>query len=373
MMRVRFRNPRVAAILPAALFFFSLARAQGFGGTVLDHLVRGDSLLAQGRGSEAIAQFQEARTLCPTDPEIVAALQGEARGRLLQSEWLPAVGLLEEAATRFPEDPRASNLLYQAGFAAQRAGEIDRAIDLYQKALEKNPTADILPPLRFQLAQAMRLRARPGDAIEVLKDFEKDYPESNLLPTVLYTLAIATHDKGTGDGTGLLRRLLSPFREHHPRDPALLRESAAIYGRLIERFPGRPAANEAHFEMGLVLSELGRTSEAADYFSKYVTLNPVSPVAATALERVADRNLLRSPKQSAEFYALALVKAKANPKPIDPSYALSRWLPVKKTVADILSRVWVVALLGVVILAVALLTGRLVLRRLRRTSHPVGA
>ena len=366
MMRVSSRNLRVAVFVPAAFFCVSLVRAQGFGGTVLDHLVRGDNLLAQGRGSEAMTQFQEARTLCPTDPEIVAALQGEARARLLQNELLPAVGLLEEAATRFPDDPRASNLLYQASLAAQRAGEIDRSIDLYHKALERNPTPDILPPLKLKLAQAMRLRARQGEAIEVLKDFEKDYPESVLLPNALYTLAIATHDKGTGDGTGLLRRLLTPFREHHPRDPAVLQESAAIYGRLIEKFPGRPAANEAHFEMGLVMTELGRSSEAADYFSKYVTLNPGSPEAATALERAADRALLRSPSQSAQLYALALVKAKANPKPTDPAYDLSRWLPLKHTVADLLSRVWVMAILGVVMLGVVLLAGRVVLRRFRR-------
>lgn len=356
MMRVSSRKLRAAVFVPAALFCVSLVRAQGFGGTVLDHLVRGDNLLTQGRGSEAMAQFQEARTLCPTDAEIVAALSGEARARLLQNELLPAVGLLEEAVTRFPDDPRASNLLYQAGFAAQKAGEIDRAIDLYRKALDKNPTPDILPPLKFQLALALRLRARPGDAIDVLKDFEKDYPESNLLPTVLYTLAIATHDKGTGD-----------------KDAALLKESAAIYGRLIEKFPGRPAAIEAHFEMGLVLSELRRTSEAADYFSKYVTLNPGSPEAATALERAADRMLLRSPTQSAQFYALALVKAKANPKPTDPAYALSRWLPMKHTIADLLSRVWVTAIFGVVVLGIVLLAGRVVLRRLRRASSPVGA
>lgn len=364
---------RFAIVVPAALFSFSLVQAQGFGGTVLDHLVRGDNLLAQKRGSEAIAQFQEARTLCPTDPEIVAALAGEARGKLLLNEWLPAAGLLEEAATRFPEDPRASNLLYQAGSAAQRAGEIDRAIDLYKKALERNPTPDILPPLKLQQARALRLRASPGEAIEVLKDFEKDFPESPLLPTALYTLAIATHDKGTGDGRGLLRRLLSPSGEHHPRDPALLRESAAIYGRLIERFPGRPAANEAHFEMGLVLSELGRSSEAADYFSKYATLSPSAPEVATALERVADRKLLRSPTESAQLYALALVKAKANPPPTDPAFALGRWLPLKHTVADLLSRVWVLAILGVVILAMALVAGRVVLRRFKRASNPAGA
>ena len=356
MMRASSRLLRVAVFLPAVLFSFSLVRAQGFGGTALDHLVRGDNLLAQKRGSEAIVQFQEVRTLCPTDAEIVAALAGEARGRLMQNEWLPAVGLLEEAATRFPDDPRASNLLYQAGSAAQRADEIDRAIDLYKKALERNPTPDIVPPLKFQMAQAMRLKARPGDAIEVLKDFEKDYPESPLLPNALYTLAIATHDKGTGD-----------------RDPAFLRESAAIHGRLIERFPGRPAAIEAHFEMGLVSTELGRGSEAAEYFSKYVTLNPSSPVAATALERAADRKFLRSPTESAQLYALALVKAKANPKPSVPDYALSSWLPLKRTVADLLSRVWVLAILGVVVLGMALFAGRVVLRRFRRASNPVGA
>lgn len=355
-MRASSRLLRIAVFLPAALVSFSSVRAQGFGGTALDHLVRGDNLLAQKRGSEAIVQFQEARTLCPTDAEIVAALAGEARGRLLQNEWLPAVGLLEEAATRFPDDPRASNLLYQAGSAAQRADEIDRAIDLYKKALERNPTPDIVPSLKFQMAQAMRLKAKPGDAIEVLKDFEKDYPESPLLPNALYTLAIATHDKGTGD-----------------KDPALLRESAAIYGRLIERFPGRPAAIEAHFEMGLVSSELGRRAEAAEYFSKYVTLNPSSPEAATALERAADRKFLRSPTESAQLYALALVKAKANPKPAVPDYALSSWLPLKRTVADLLSRVWVLAILGVVVLGTALFAGRVVLRRFRRTSNPVGA
>lgn len=356
MRRSPFRNLRLAALLPALLLSSSLARAQGFGGTVSDHLVRGDSLLAQGKASEAIVQFQEARTLCPTPAEIVASLQGEARAKLLMNEPLPAVGLLEEAATRFPEDPRASNLLYQAGFAAQRAGEVDKAIDLFRKAIGRNPTADILPPLKFQLAQAMRLRARPGEAIEVLKDFEKDFPEHGLLPNVLYTLAIAGHDQGTGDD-----------------DRAKLLESAAIYTKLIERFPGRPAAIEAHFELGLVLSELGRRSEAADYFSKYVSMNPGSPVAAAALEKAADLTLLRSPKQSAQLYALALVKAKANPKPPDPALGLSGWLPAKQTLADALSRVWVVAILGIVVLAAVLLAGRFVVKRIRKAPHPAGA
>src|SRR5213593_2802541 len=98
MIRRLLRRVRLLAVLPALLCPAAAVFAQGFGGTVSDHLVRGDSLLAQGKSAEAIVQFQEARTLCPTPAEIVAALQGEAQGHLMQNETLPAVGLLEEAA-----------------------------------------------------------------------------------------------------------------------------------------------------------------------------------------------------------------------------------------------------------------------------------
>src|SRR3989442_3936653 len=107
MIRRLMHRARSLAILATLLCPATVAYAQGFGGTVADHLVRGDSLLAQGKTAEAIVQFQEARTLCPTPTEIVAALQGEAHGRLRQDEALPAGGLLREGGARFPGHPRA--------------------------------------------------------------------------------------------------------------------------------------------------------------------------------------------------------------------------------------------------------------------------
>src|SRR5262245_4121578 len=71
-----------AMALGAALLAATPASAQGFGGTVEDILARGDAYLQAQRANEAIAQFQEARTLCPTPGETVTALQGEARGRM---------------------------------------------------------------------------------------------------------------------------------------------------------------------------------------------------------------------------------------------------------------------------------------------------
>lgn len=341
----------LALVCPAARSF-----AQGFGGTVTDHLVRGDSLLAQGKTAEAIVQFQEARTLCPTPAEIVSALRGEAQGHLLQNEPLPAVGLLEEAATRFPDDPRASNLLYQAAAAAHKVGEIDKAIDLYRHALDRNPTPDIVPSLKLQLALTLRLKGRQGEAVDVLKDFEKDHPDHPLLPNVLYTTAMAEHDIGTGN-----------------HDRAKLEESATVFKELIAKYPGRPAAIEAHFELGLLLQELGRRAESADYFKQYASLNPNSPVTAGAMVKAADLLLFLSPKESAQLYALAQVKAKVNPKPDNPDYGLGRFLSMKQTLAVALSRLWLVVIVGVIILGTMVLLGLVIVRRFRKTPAPVGA
>jgi tetratricopeptide (TPR) repeat protein len=157
------------------------------------------------------------------------------------------------------------------------------------------------------------------------------------------------------------------------RDRARLDEAAAIYTKLIGKYPGQPAAIEAHFEMGLVLSELGRKAESADYFQKYVSLNPTSPEAPIALEKAADLLLFRAPSRSAELYALAQLKAGTNQKPSTTEWSLSRWLPAKRRLADALARTWVLAVLGLVVLAAVLLLARVLVRRLRKTPVPAGA
>ena len=90
-------------------------------------------------------------------------------------------------------------------------------------------------------------------------------------------------------------------------------------------------------------------------------------------EKAADMTLLSSPRHSAELYALAQVKAKANQPPSDPSLALSRWLTTKRSVAETISRTWVLVVLGVCVLGAVLLIGRIIMSRLRRGAVPAGA
>jgi tetratricopeptide (TPR) repeat protein len=319
------------------------AHGQGYGGTVSDMLVRGDSLLAQKRPNEAIVQFQEVRTLCPTPAETVSSLLGEARGRLSLGEQLQAAGLLEEAIGNFPDDPRVNDMLFLAGSARRQAGDNTGALSLLRRALDGSPTADILPAVKLSLAQAYRWHGEPDQMAEVLKHFETEHPGHPMLPRVLFLLGLAHHDMN---------------------DPGV---AEMHYRRLIELHPNTRAALEAHFELGGVVADLGKRDEAIQLYERFAKLNPNSPVAAKALERAGDLTLFRDPKRSAQFYALAGVKAAANPRPPIADLAIGRWFTLKRTMAGLVSRTWVLVILVIAALSglggLVLLVRRLVRRR----------
>ncbi|HZM70201.1 MAG TPA: tetratricopeptide repeat protein [Candidatus Cryosericum sp.] len=331
-----------AAALAAVLASAAPAFAQGYGGTVEDILVRAESLLAQERVNESIVQFQEVRTLCPTPGEIVSSMQGEARAHIVIKEFLPAAGLLEEAAQRFPDDPRIADVLYMAGFARRQGGDLKGAIPLFEKALEHNPTPDVLPAIKYQLANTLRLTGQAGKAGPLVADFETEFPQHQLIPNALYTAAIAFHDS----------------RE--------LEKSETTYRHLIETYPRTQAALESLYELGVVLSERGKRSEAAEFFRRYSNGSPSSPVAARAMERAADMTFFHSPSEAALYYGVAQVKAQSNPMPTVPDLAVSRWLGAKLAIARALSQTWVLALLAGVLIVAAGAAAWFGLRRWRR-------
>jgi TolA-binding protein len=337
-----------AMALGATLLAVRPVSAQGFGGTVEDILTRGDSYLQAQRPNEAIAQFQEARTLCPTPAETVTALQGEARGRMQNKEFLPAAGILEEAINRFPNDPRQPDLLYMAGMARNQGGDMPGAATLLRKALDANPTPDLLPALRFWLARSLRLDGKPKEVVDLLNTFEKDFPKNPLTARALYYLGLAQHD--TGDLAG----------------------SEATYRHLMEAYPHTQETAEAYFELGQVLAARGSREEAIQFLRSYANANPSSPVAARSMELAGDLTLFHSPKEASLYYGVAQVKSTSNPEPGNPTLLVSRWLGAKTKIARWLSEMWVLVVLAVV---AAALLGAIVwmLLRRRRASRGTAA
>jgi tetratricopeptide (TPR) repeat protein len=347
--RRRAARRRVAFAAGAVLAAFLAPRpasAQGFGGTVEDILARGDSYLQQQRPNEAIAQFQEARTLCATQAETVTALQGEARGRMQNKEYLPAAGILEEAINRFPNDPRQPDLLYMAGLARNQGGDMAGAATLLRKALDANPTPDLLPHLRFWLARSLRLNGKPKEVVDLLKTFEADFPQNQLIPRALYYLGLAEHDSGDLAG------------------------SEATYRHLIETYPHTQETAESFFDLGQVLAARGSREEAVQYLRTYANANPSSAVAARSMELAGDLTLLHSPKEAALYYGVAKVKSTSNPQAPTPDLQVSRWLGMKTAVARWLSEVWVVVALAVVAAALVAGAAWMVLKRRRGSRGP---
>lgn len=340
--------PLAAALAAMALAGTMPASAQGFGGTVEDILARGDSLLKQERPNEAIAQFQEARTLCASPAEMVTSLQGEARGRMQNKEFLPAAGLLEEAISSFPNDPRQPDLLYMAGLARNQGGDMTGAATLLRKALDSSPTPDLLPHLRFWLARSLRLSGQPKEVVDLLGSFEKDFPQNQLIPRALYYLGLAQHDSGD------------------------LAAAEATYRHLMETYPHTQETAESFFDLGQVLAERGSREEAIQFLRTYANANPSSAVAARSMELAGDLTLFHSPKEASLYYGVAQVKATVNPAPPREDLQVSRWLGTKTKIANWLSEVWVVVALAV--FAAALLFGIawLLLRR-RRAARARGS
>ena len=343
--------PAVAIAALLAVTAFRPAAAQGFGGTVEDILTRGDNLLRQQKPNEAIAQFQEARTLCATPFETVTSLQGEARARMTNREFLPAAGLLEEAVQRYPDDPRQPDLLYMAGLSRSQGGDLEGAAKLLQQALDKNPTPDLVPNLRFWLARSLRLSGKPDEVVALLKDFEKEFPEHQLIPRSLYYLGLAQHDSG---------RLV---------------DSETTYRHLIDTYPHTQDTAEAYFDLGQVLSELGKREEAVQFLRTYANANPSSTVAARSMELAGDLSLFHSPKEAALYYGVAKVKSTVNPVPAGPDLQVSRWLGTKTKIARWLSEVWVLVALAVVVAGILGLLGWIVFKRVRgpRSRGPAAA
>lgn len=323
------------------------AFSQGYGGTVTDTLVRADALLAQKRSNEAVVQFQEARTLCATPAEMVAAFQGEAKALLQMKEPLAAAGLLEEAAAKYPDDPRLADLLFLAGGARRQGGDPAAAVPLLTRALEHNPTGDIIPAVKFELARALRMSGQPEKVADLLKDFETDYPDNALIPVVLYTLGIAQHDSNR------------------------LTDSEATYRHLIDKYPQSQASVEAFIDMGDVLASLGKRQEAMVFFRRYANGMPSSPFAARAMERAGDMAFLTSPTEAAMYYGVAKTKAGVNPTPPAPEMQVSGWLGTKLTLAQTLANVWVMGAAGTVLLLIVAAVVFKVMKRRRGGATPV--
>jgi len=215
------------------------------------HMRLGDSMLKEGRSTQALAELIKANDLDPDNP-LIRNVLGVA---YLEKGMLPpAIDQFQRALALDPEYVEVHNNL---GAALLQEGKVNEAIKEFNQAL-KNP---LYPTPHFVLNNL-------GQAYFQLKDYEKAKQNYQKAVQIFPGYSLAYH------GLGLTLMATAQWDE-----------AAEALKKAIEH---APKFAEAHFDLGEVLLELHQGSLARLAFKEVVRLVPEGPLGKKAQQRLKE-------------------------------------------------------------------------------------
>jgi tetratricopeptide (TPR) repeat protein len=250
---------------------------------LLPHL--GFAYQETGQAEKAIAAFEEARRIAPTDPAIAGYL---IEANISAKKYAAAVDAAKSALTQHPNDLRLTRLQAQA---LRHDGKADAGIALLEEAV-KHHAED--PVAYISLAQAYSEAERGVQAVKVLQDAQGKFPSDDGIAFELGT--VLDKQKKFAEAESAFRQVLS-------RNP----ENATALNYL-----------------GYMLAERGeRLDESVSYLTKALQVEPENPsyldslgwayfkadkldLAETNLKRAADQ--LKTNSVIQEHYGQVLFK-----------------------------------------------------------------
>jgi tetratricopeptide (TPR) repeat protein len=165
----------------------------------------GDLYQMQGATQDALASYEKARELAPSDPKILSAI-AILESRSGQPQL--AIATLNKELALAPNDAAAMNNL--AFNLAETGTDLDRALTLSQKVARQYPND---PGVIDTLGWVYTKRGLNQSAIQVLRALVKKYPNE---PTFHYHLAVALlQGKQAADAKV---ELLAALSQHPPKE-----------------------------------------------------------------------------------------------------------------------------------------------------------
>lgn len=243
--------------------------------------VSGDALFAQGRISEAVAEYERALLLSPSEPNVLNSL-GVCHGHLGQMD--KAMEYFEKALAASPEDFMAH---YNLGYALMARGRLAEASERLERSLALKPDhADTL----FQLGRLAQSEGRLGKAVELLTR-ASEQPDCRKAVHRHLGEALAAAGKPDQAEAAFNRAVKA-----QPNDAAALASLAELYlqrganqkialslaGRARQLEPG----SARHLRvLARALCELNRGGEAVELLRRAVAEHPQDPFMALQLAR----------------------------------------------------------------------------------------
>lgn len=241
-------------------------------GTV--HVFLGELLEEQGKPVEAVAHFQRAVELDPSEDHFFAL----GYEFLSHWNWETAQQVLEAGLGRHPDSWR---LWLALGSAFLGQNQIESAADALLKTIRRSPHPMALSLLALCYEQAGSRQA------EVRREFERFYKENPQDPRAIYYWAFANFRDlaGRGDPPETLspvRQALSRAIQTDPDDfdahflmgeiDAYRQDWNAAVAALGQAVALRPQHVEARYKLGLALQRAGRSEDARRELAEYQRL-----------------------------------------------------------------------------------------------------
>jgi tetratricopeptide (TPR) repeat protein len=195
------------------------------------HYNLGLTLDSLGRPDEAIAAYKRALEIYPQNVKALHNLANVLRGQKRYGEALAAI------RTAMTIDPDSAEVRLNLADTLQASGDFAGAVAAYQDALGRRPDWG---EAWNNLGQALRRTGRTDEARNAFETAARLLPDA---PLVLVNLASLYADTGDAE------------------------RAVTFYERALTLIADSRAAKQLHEQMGILLTRLGRKTEAAKHFA----------------------------------------------------------------------------------------------------------
>jgi arylsulfatase A-like enzyme/Flp pilus assembly protein TadD len=297
---------RLACIAGSALWLAAACGGEAKRDRAESHLAAGDQLVQEGRYEEAIAAFEKAAEVAPSDPR---PLRRSAMALVFLRRDPEALQRFERAAERQPA-PSAEEFVFWAT-ALQRVGKLREAVAKYQAALDVAPTH--LPAMN-NLA-ILLIDAEPARAIRLLEEAVRLEPGDTQF---VYNLGRAYQKGGrVEEAHNLIQRAVAMTSPTDASYKSRLEHLERLRGQL----PRRAASPEAPNVLLIVIDTL-----RADHLSSYGYHRKTTPrIDALASEGVLLENAISQAPWTAPSMATVFTGLYPTVHGLDAAIDRRRW------------------------------------------------
>ena len=195
------------------------------------------------------------------------------------------VALLRRTLADYPANAEQDRILYLLGQFEQESGQLDAAIDRYRALISAYPASTHAPEAQYKIAQCHEERKAYDDAWEAYVRLGNRWPDHRLVADAMVHIGLFYQDRAKAAGDEAEKTWRASRKGTDPKEVPPLSEpvradwlqAAAVYGRMVARFPDHPVADQTLLGQGNAFFQARDWLQAKSVFDAFPRQYPNSP------------------------------------------------------------------------------------------------